>query len=135
MFNKSLPHIIFNKWTFIDLMFNLMTICALWRVKSWNFIHFMNSFAPIPWDSSNNASTLLIKSSSLYLTLIATCTPFAIVGADFGKIIISYLVRNIGSTLLDIFYALSCSFFLNHIMNQRFKILNSLFKLFIFMVF
>jgi hypothetical protein len=61
MFNKSLPHIIFKKWTFIDLMSNLMTICAMWRVWSWNYVHTMNSSTPIPWDSYNNASTLLIK--------------------------------------------------------------------------
>ncbi len=54
-------HIIFNKWTFIDLMFNLMAICATWRVMSWNFIHTMNSFILILRDSFNNASTLLIK--------------------------------------------------------------------------
>jgi hypothetical protein len=68
-------------------MSNLMTICALWKVRSWNFIHSMNSFALIPWDSSNNASTLVINYSSLYLTLTTTCTPFAIVGFAFGKTI------------------------------------------------
>jgi hypothetical protein len=62
MFNKSLPHIIFDKWTFIDLMSNLMAVCATWRVRSWNYVHTMNFFAPIPWNSSNYASTMLIKS-------------------------------------------------------------------------
>jgi hypothetical protein len=61
MFNKSLPHIIFNKWTFIDLMSNLITLCTTLRVKSWNSIHTMNSSTLIPWDSSNNVFTLLIK--------------------------------------------------------------------------
>ncbi len=62
IFNKSLPHIIFNKWTLLDLMFNLMVVYITWRVRSWNFVHTMNSSTPIPWDSSNNVSVLLIKS-------------------------------------------------------------------------
>ncbi len=37
---------------------------------------------------------------SLYFTLTATCTPFATIGFAFGKITISYLVTNIGSTPL-----------------------------------
>ncbi len=61
MFNKSLIHIIFNKWTFIDPMSNLMAVCATWRVRSWNFVHTTNLSTPIPWNSSNNASTMLIK--------------------------------------------------------------------------
>jgi hypothetical protein len=28
---------------------------------SWNFVYIMNSSSPIPWDYSNNASTVLIK--------------------------------------------------------------------------
>ncbi len=101
MFNKSLPHIIFNKWTFIDLMSNLMEVCATWKVRSWNSIHTLNSFTLIFWDSSNNASTLLIK-YGLYLILIATCTPSITVGFALGNTTISYLVISIGSTPLDI---------------------------------
>jgi hypothetical protein len=61
MLSKSLPHIIINKWIFIDLMSNLMATCATWRIWSWSFIHIVNSFTPIPWNSSNYASILLIK--------------------------------------------------------------------------
>jgi len=61
MLNKSLLHIIFNKWIFIDLMSNLMAICVTCKVRSWNFVHIMNPFAPIPWNSSNNISILLIQ--------------------------------------------------------------------------
>jgi hypothetical protein len=39
---------------------------------------------------------------SLYLTLTTIGTPFVNVGSVFGKITISYLVINIGSTPLDI---------------------------------
>ncbi len=60
MYNYLL-HIIFNKWTFIDLMSNLMAICATWRIWSWNFIHTMNPFTPNLWNSFNYASILLIK--------------------------------------------------------------------------
>jgi hypothetical protein len=42
-------------------MSNLMVIYVTWRVRFWNFVHTMNSFAPIPWDFSNNAFALLIK--------------------------------------------------------------------------
>jgi hypothetical protein len=61
MLSKSLPHIIFNKWTFIDLMSNMMALCARWKIWSWNFIHIMNPSTVITWNSSNYASILLIK--------------------------------------------------------------------------
>ncbi len=61
MFNKSLPHIIFNKWTFIDLMSNLMVVCATWIIWFQNFIHIVNPSTPIPWNFSNYASIMLIK--------------------------------------------------------------------------
>jgi hypothetical protein len=67
MLKKSFPHIIFNKWTFIDLMLNLMAICATWRIWSWNFIHIVNPFIPIHWNSSNYVSILLIKYGSTIL--------------------------------------------------------------------
>jgi hypothetical protein len=62
----------------------------------------MNSSTPIPWDSSNNASILLIKFGSLYFILITTGTPSTIVGFVFGKTTISYLVTNTSSIPLDI---------------------------------
>jgi hypothetical protein len=61
MLNKSLPHIIFNKWTFIDLMSNMMALCATWRTWYWNFINTMNSSIPILWNSIINATILLIN--------------------------------------------------------------------------
>jgi hypothetical protein len=100
MLSKSLPHIIVNKWTFIDLMSNLMAICATWRIWSWSSIHIMNSFTPIPWNSSNYASILLIKSKFTIFTFTATITPFATIGYAIGKTTISYIVINIGSTPL-----------------------------------
>ncbi len=62
MFNKSLLHIIFNNWTFIDLMSNIMIVYVAWRVRSWNYVHIMDYSTPIPWDFSNNAFVVLIKS-------------------------------------------------------------------------
>ncbi len=59
---KSLLHIIFNKWSFIDRMSNLMAICAMWIIWSWNFIHIVNLSIPIPWNSFNYVFILLIKS-------------------------------------------------------------------------
>jgi hypothetical protein len=51
----------FNKWTFIDLMSNFMALCVTWGIWSWNSIYTMNSFTPIPWNSTNNASIMLIN--------------------------------------------------------------------------
>ncbi len=61
MLNKSLLHIVYEKLTFIDVMFNLMTICAMWRIWSWNSTHTLNPSILIPWNSFNYASILLIK--------------------------------------------------------------------------
>jgi hypothetical protein len=60
MLSKSLPHIIINKWTFIDLMSNLMAVCTTQIIRSWSSIHMVNPSTPIPWNSSNYASILLI---------------------------------------------------------------------------
>jgi len=102
MFSKSLLHIIFNKCTFIDLMSNLMVVCATWKIWSWNFVHIMNPSVLIPWNSSNNTSILLIKYGFTYLTLTTTITPSVTIGFAFSKTIVSYLVTSSGSTPLDI---------------------------------
>ncbi len=135
MFNKSLPLIIFNKWTFIDLMSNLMVVCATWKVNSWNSIHTMNFFAPIPWNSSNNASTLVIKFEFIIPYFDSHKYTFCYCWFCFWqhyRFLFSYKYRLNFSKHFD---ALSCGFLLNHIMNLRFKILSSFFKLFIFMFF
>ncbi len=54
-------HIFFHKWTFIDMMSNLMVVCAMWKIWSWNFVYIMNSSIPIPWKSINIASIFLIN--------------------------------------------------------------------------
>ncbi len=102
MLNKSLPHIIFNKWTFIDLMSNLMAICAMCKVRSWNYVHIMNSSAPIPWNSYNNASILLIKYGFTIPHSNSHMYTFVIVGFAFGKTTISCLVISTSSTFLNI---------------------------------
>ncbi len=43
-----------------------------------------------------------LNMGSLYLILIATCTPSPTIGYVLGKTIVSYLVTSIGSTPLDI---------------------------------
>ncbi len=102
MFSKSLLHIIFNKWTFIDLMSNLMAICVTWKIWSWNYIHIVNSFTLILWNSSNYVSILLIKFGFTVLHFTTIGTLFAIVHSAFGKSIVFCLVTSIGSTPLDI---------------------------------
>jgi len=70
---------------------------------------------------------------SLYLTMTTTSTPITI-GFTLGKTTVFYLVTNTNSNSSKHFDALNCNFLLNHITNRRFKILSSLFKLFILMV-
>jgi hypothetical protein len=48
-------------------MSNLMVVRATWRIWSWNFIHNVNPSTPIPWNSSNYASILLIKCGFIVL--------------------------------------------------------------------
>jgi hypothetical protein len=102
MSNKSLPHIIFNKWTFIDLMSNLMAICAIWKVRFWNSVHTVNSFALIPWNSSNNTSILRIKSRFIIPHFDSHKNSFCIIGFALGKTIVSCLVISTSLTPLDI---------------------------------
>ncbi len=101
MLNKSLLHIILNKWTFINLMSNLMVVCATRRIRSWNVFHTMNSSTPILWNSSNNASILLMKLGSLYLILTTTGRLSPTIGFAFGKTIVSCLVTSTNSTPLN----------------------------------
>ncbi len=61
MLSKFLLHIIFNKWTFIYLMSNLMAVCVTRKSRYCNFVYIMNPFTPITWNSFNNASIILIK--------------------------------------------------------------------------
>jgi hypothetical protein len=133
MFNKSLPHIIFNKWTFFDLMSNLMTICALWKVRSWNFVHIMNSSTLIPWNFSNNVSTLVVKFGFTIPYSNNHMYTFCYFWFYFSlnySFLSSYKYWFNSFETSD---ALSCTFLLDHIMNWRFKILSYLFKFFIFM--
>jgi hypothetical protein len=124
MFNKSLLHIIFNRWTFIDLMSNLMIICASWKVMSWNFIHIMIFYAPIPWDSFNNASILLIKSNFIILYSdthkYTFCYYWLCYWEDYNFLPCYKYQLNFSGH----FNTLSYGFLLNHIMKRRFKIMS-----------
>jgi hypothetical protein len=75
MLSESLLHIIFNKWTFIDLMSNLMTIRASLRVKSWNSIRTMNSSAPTLQTPLTMFPLCWLNLGSLYFTLTTIGTP------------------------------------------------------------
>jgi hypothetical protein len=79
-----------------------MVVCATWNVKSWNSIHTMKPFLQFPWNSSNNASTLVIKFEFIILYSDSHMYTFCIVGSAFGKIIVFCLVTNTNSTPLDI---------------------------------
>jgi hypothetical protein len=113
MLSKSLPRIIFNKWTFIDLMSNLMVVCATWKIWSWNSIHNVTPSIPI-----HTPLTMLpfywLNLGSLYLILIAIGTHYAIIGSTFSKTIVSCLVTSTDSTPLDILIPWITTFFQQH---------------------
>jgi hypothetical protein len=60
------------------------------------------TFCSIPWNSSNNASTLVIKFEFIIFYSDSRMYTFCIVGFVFGKTIVFCLVTNTGSTPLDI---------------------------------
>jgi hypothetical protein len=100
----------------INLCFTLFSInghSLIWCPTWWQYVHYGELSLGILFtlwihllQSLETPLTMLplwwLNLGSLYFTLIATCTPFATIGFAFGKIIISYLVTNIGSTPLDI---------------------------------
>jgi hypothetical protein len=100
--NKFLPHIIFNKWTFINLMSNLMAICATWRIWFWNFIHIVNPSTIIPWNSYNYAFIILIKSGFTIPHFYSQRNTYYY-WFTLGKTIVFSLVTSIDSTPSDIF--------------------------------
>jgi hypothetical protein len=102
MLSKSLPHIIFNKWTFIDPMSNMMAICATWRIWSWNYVDTMNSSTLIPWNSIINVAIMLINIRFIVPHFYNHKNTFCYYWFFFGKTTIFCLVTSTGSTFLDI---------------------------------
>ncbi len=112
MFNKSLPYIIFNKWTFIDLMsnywqyvqcgeFSLGTPFTQW-IPLFQSLGTLLTMLPFYW----------LNLGSMYLTLTATRTPSITIVSTLRKTTISCLVTSTNSTPLGIlipWVATSCS--------------------------
>ncbi len=101
-----------------------------WRIRYCNSIHIMNPSTPLPWDSSNNAFILLIKFGFTVLHSYNHRNTFCYYWFYFWydyNFLCSYKYQLNSSKHYD---TLNCSFLFNNIMNQRFKILSFLFKLF-----
>ncbi len=101
MISKLLLHIIFHKWTFIDLMSNLMVVGTMWRIKSWNLFTLW-----IPLPQSLITVTMLpfcwLNLGSLYFNFTTIGITFVIVVSILGKTIVSCLVTSTDLAPLDI---------------------------------
>ncbi len=134
MLNKSLPHIIFNKWTFMIWCpiwwqyvqrgkFGLGTLSTLW-IPLFHSLGTPLTMLPLCW----------LNLGSLYLTFITTWTCSTTISFAFGKTIVSCIVTSTSSIPLEIlipWVAASCSM-TRWIKGSKF--LNSFFKLFIFLI-